>query len=97
MLSARRSLSTLKTWIMPSDYKPISCDLYDELELRSLRKLVIELQFLRGSETVTLTTTIDDLNTREGEEFATLGTGEIIRLDRLVMVDGQVFGGSCGI
>lgn len=70
-------------------YHPISCDFHDELQLIALRKMVVPIvcQKPDGGET-TIESKIADLYTREKEEFLLLPSGEEIRLDRLVSVNG---------
>jgi len=72
-----------------TDYRPISCDFHDELQLIALRKMTVPIRFRKDNgEELTIETSIADLYTREKEEFLLLPTGEEIRLDRLVSVNG---------
>ena len=70
-------------------YRPISCDFHDELQLIALRKMTVPIVYRKqdGGQTV-IDSTIADLYTREKEEFLLLPSGEEIRLDRLVSVNG---------
>lgn len=70
-------------------YHPVSCDFHSELELRALRRQPTKIRYRNVDESeTTLTATIADLYTRNGEEFLLLPNGLEIRLDRLVSVDG---------
>lgn len=74
-------------------YEPIDCSLHDELEARATRGTRCAIRF-RGEtdgDTRQVTDRIVDVFARDGEEFIRLSSGEEIRLDRLVAVDGVVF------
>lgn len=72
-----------------TDYHPISCDFHDELQLITLRKMTVPIVYREsGGAEITINSSIKDLYTREKEEFLLLPSGEEIRLDRLVSVDG---------
>jgi transcriptional antiterminator Rof (Rho-off) len=72
---------------MDSEYKPVACQLYDELGLRMLRNTVCELVLdgEEGSETVR--TVIRDLFTDGDAEYVLLDSGRRIRLDRIQRVE----------
>jgi len=75
-----------------TDYVPISCDLHDRLEaLATLRKRCQIIYQAAHNETIETFDTIADVYTKNEEEFAVLGSGKTIRLDRLVEVDGQSY------
>lgn len=79
-------------------YKPINCGLYDELELLSLRKEKVLIKFYdENSLIVNYESVIADLFTENKVEFLKLANGKIIRLDKLIEVNGKQFGGSCNI
>jgi Rho-binding antiterminator len=69
-------------------YTPIDCAVYDVLEVASMRREILTV-YVRNEagEAEERKVFIDDLWTRNGEEFMRLHTGEEIRLDRLVKVD----------
>ena len=72
-----------------TDYRPISCDFHDELQLISLRKMIVPIVYRKQDDMeITIESKIADLYTREKEEFLLLPSGEEIRLDRLVSVNG---------
>ncbi len=75
----------------PSDpYTPINCEFHDVLEATATRRTQAVIRFLDDDGTLTeRATRIVTLSARDGIEYAELGTGERIRLDRLVAVDGS--------
>lgn len=70
-------------------YNPISCEFHDRLEdLATLRKSVhIRFRDESGADQQR-DAVITDVFARSGEEFLSIGSGELLRLDRLVEVDG---------
>jgi Rho-binding antiterminator len=81
---------------MNKEYKPIACGLYDELELRALRKQKITLTFLNhNAETDTIECIIADLFSKDKTEFLKTTEGKIIRLDDIVKLDNILFNKSC--
>ena len=75
-----------------TDYVPISCDLHDRLEaLATLRKRCQIIYQTTHHEIVKTLDTIADVYTKNDEEFAVLGSGETIRLDKFIEVDGQSY------
>jgi len=71
-------------------YIPISCEFHDRLEdLATLRKQAhIRYQDDDGVEQHR-DATIIDVFTKAGAEYVSLSSGETLRLDRLVEVDGD--------
>ena len=77
------------------DYKPINCSFYDELEAAATLKKYIRIQYLSTlQEMLTIEAVIKDLYIKEGAEYMLLNTGEEIRLDRIVSIDGKYSPGS---
>ncbi len=77
-------------------YKPIACGLYDELELRALRKQKLTLTFLNDkNETEIIECVIADLFSKDKTEFLKTTDGRIIRLDDIVELDNILFNKSC--
>lgn len=73
-------------------YKPIACGLYDELELRALRKQKLTLTFLNDkNETEIIECVIADLFSKDKTEFLKTTDGRIIRLDDIVELDNILF------
>ena len=72
------------------DYKPINCSLYDELEAAATLKRYIRIQYFSPlQELMTTDAVIKDLFIKESAEYMLLNTGEEIRLDRIVSIDGK--------
>jgi Rho-binding antiterminator len=81
---------------MNKEYKPIACGLYDELELRALRKQKVTLTFLNhNGETEIIECVIADLFSKDKTEFLKTTEGKIIRLDDIVELDSILFNKSC--
>lgn len=81
---------------MNKEYKPIACGLYDELELRALRKQKITLKFLNDkNETEIIECVIADLFSKDKTEFLKTTDGRIIRLDDIVELDNILFNKGC--
>ncbi|QBQ53438.1 hypothetical protein [Nitrosococcus wardiae] len=73
-----------------TDYVPINCNFHDHLEaLATLRKQCRIVYQTADGKLIETFDTIADIYTKHKEEFAVLGSGEIIRLDTLKEVDGQ--------
>lgn len=74
-----------------TDYHPINCSYYDELEaIATLKKVVTIVYIDEQGEQVDATTRITNLFTRNKEEFMVLENGIQFRLDRLVSADEKV-------
>ncbi|WP_020534664.1 hypothetical protein [Lewinella cohaerens] len=83
-----------------TNYIPINCSYYDELEaIATLKKVVTIVYSDEQGEEVSTVTRIINLYTRSKEEFMVLENGMQFRLDRLVSADGKVVikGDACGI
>ncbi len=81
---------------MNKEYKPIACGLYDELELRAIRKQRVKLIFQddkKGNEVIECI--ITDLFSKNKVEFLKTSDGKIIRLDDILELDGIIFNKSC--
>jgi Rho-binding antiterminator len=72
------------------EYKPISCDYYDELEALAIMKKKVEIIFVaeNGGKSIVLGR-ITELYTRDHVEYMKLDSGLEIRLDSLIEVDGK--------
>ena len=68
-----------------ADYKPVSCDLSDELEGLSLKKKPVQLKVstLNGG-TDWKQGHIQDLFTQDHADFVKLSDGTVIRLDKII-------------
>ncbi len=76
-------------------YKPIDCNFYDVLEANATKKRYIRIHYFSDiQEFLTIDAIIKDLYVKEKVEYMLLNTGDEIRLDRLISVDGQTLPGS---
>jgi Rho-binding antiterminator len=76
-------------------YKPIDCNIYDVLLEKATLKKECTIVFTSGEKTITTTAIIVDVYTKTKEEFALLNDGTIIRLDKIVSVDGVMINAAC--
>lgn len=75
-------------------YEPISCDFHDILEATATRKTVARVVFKDMDGIVRQRDArITDLETRADGEYMTLESGESIRFDRIVSIDGVALAG----
>lgn len=77
-------------------YRPISCAFYDELEaLATLRKPAL-IRYYRTPEYIDeIIGEIVDFQIRNKAEYLLLASGQSIRLDELIEVDGKRLEGYC--
>lgn len=81
---------------MNKPYKPIACGLYDELELRALRKTEVTLIFLNDKkEPETIECIILDLFSKDKVEYLKTDGSKIIRLDDVIELDNIIFNKIC--
>ncbi|MCY7409779.1 MAG: hypothetical protein LH473_05865 [Chitinophagales bacterium] len=72
-------------------YIPISCNYYDELEaLATLKKTCIIIFKDEAEREISISGVIKTFFIKDKTEFLQLGSGEGIRLDRLISVDGKM-------
>ena len=79
---------------MPRPYTPIDCGLHDELQLLVMRGREVEVSVrTEGPDAPprTVCARLTDVFARDGVEYLRLATGEDVRLDDLVAVDGRPF------
>lgn len=75
---------------MATDYRPINCNYYDELEaIATLRKNVTVIYQSDGEQITLNEVGIKNLYAKDKEEFVVLTNGLTIRLDYLIEVDGK--------
>lgn len=73
----------------PSKYHPISCEFHDLLETHATTRKLVQIRFREGEGTEQLrSAVITDVYARAGAEYLSMSTGEILRLDQLLEVDG---------
>ena len=86
---------------MSEPYQPIDCSLHDRLEDLAVRRRPVRIRHRDGSasgdgvggDVVELDDVIVDWFARDGAEYLRTAGGVEIRLDRIVEVDGQPYGG----
>lgn len=79
-----------------TNYRPIDCNFYDNFESAIVQRRAVELTYLDvDGDPVEETTLLRDLKTHRTEEFVQFASGEWLRLDRIVSVDGVPAGDSC--
>jgi Rho-binding antiterminator len=77
-------------------YVPISCSYYDELEALATFKKLVNIQYLDEQGAAQETEdVIKDLFTKEKVEYMLLQSGNSIRLDHLIKVDGKALPHHC--
>ena len=79
-----------------SNYIPIDCNFYDELEaLATLREQAHIIYRNENEEETSVTDLIRDFYIRDKAEFMLLASGQSIRLDRLIRVNDKVVPKTC--
>lgn len=69
-------------------YHPINCGLYDYLEMWAVKQMPIQLIYKVEDELQTLDNAIiQNLQTKNKEEFVCLRSGEVIRLDQIIKIN----------
>lgn len=80
----------------PSQYQPISCEFHDLLEVHATTRKPVQMQVRDENGAVKLyTASITDVYARNGAEYLSMSTGETVRLDLLVEVDGAKLANYC--
>lgn len=71
-------------------YQPIDCNYYDRIEAAIVQKKVCELIYLdKDGEEAFILTRLSDTLTKNKEEFVILYSGEPIRMDRIISLNGH--------
>ena len=77
-----------------SPYRPISCEFHDLLEAHATSGRPTPVRFRDGEGAEQLRhAVITDVYARAGVEYLSISTGEIVRLDCVVDVDGAALPG----
>ena len=77
-------------------YIPISCTFYDRLEEWATLRKECEIEYRQDSEKIkSIQGRIVDFFIKEGIEYLKLKSGEEIRLDYLISVNGETLPKSC--
>ena len=81
---------------MDNQYVPINCSYYDELEILAMHKQACTIEYFDDEQTTkSADGVIADVFSKEKQEFLKLDSGEVIRLDRLISVNGKPLPGQC--
>jgi Rho-binding antiterminator len=74
---------------MTTDYTPISCDFHDLLEVHATTRKPTRISFRDGDGAAhQVSAVITDVFAQKGADYLTTSTGETLRLDQLIEVDG---------
>lgn len=83
---------------IPEKYKPIDCSFHDILLDRATRRKTIQITYHSENQEKETTGIIKDVYTKSGAEYLLMDDGVLIRLDHLILVDGEALpSGSCRI
>lgn len=74
--------------MMNSQYKPVSDNIHEKLEILVLERKKCEIIFLKDGARVVIKDRIEVLYHRDNMEFLRVFSGLEIRLDQLIQVDG---------
>ncbi len=66
-------------------YRPIACSVHDGLESWAVQRTPVRVAWRAGDETCEAVTTIDDVFAADGADWVRLGTGDVVRADRLTV------------
>ena len=73
---------------MATDYQPVACGFYDELEALATRKKQVYLQYFNDLRQLCQgPATFKTFFVRDQVEYTQLASGEEIRLDHLIRID----------
>lgn len=73
---------------MSTDYIPIACHFYDELESAAVKRTLSTIVYKEENEEKTIEDYVVDFKNINKEEFAVLKSGLRIRLDKIVSFNG---------
>ena len=92
-MSRTKQMVTKKTQM--TDYKPINCGFYDYLEAAAIKKEYSRIHYFSEiHELLKVDAIIRGFFIREGAEYMQLNTGQEIRLDKIVGINGVYAPGS---
>jgi transcriptional antiterminator Rof (Rho-off) len=87
---------------MDDPYRPVACSFTDRLEDAAVRRTPLRVTWRDPSTgsghaaTREAVTTIADVMTEHGADWVRLGTGEVVRADRLMAVASHDWGDTVG-
>lgn len=76
-------------------YIPIDCSFYDRIEEAIVLRKVVRLEYWADGAAISVLTMLANTRTKAGEEFLILPSGEQIRMDRIISLDGVPVPRSC--
>ncbi|MDN5203014.1 hypothetical protein QQ008_16610 [Fulvivirgaceae bacterium BMA10] len=76
-------------------YQPIDCNYYDRLEAWSTRNEMVKILFWEDGKQKEIEAIIQNIYTKNKEEFLVLNNGLEIRLDHLIAVNGIPVPNAC--
>jgi Rho-binding antiterminator len=80
---------TTRKGLAMSDYQPISCDFHDLLESLATTRRTAEVAYREADGTLrTNSALIQDVYVRDRAEYLALRSGETLRLDQIISVNG---------
>ena len=79
----------------PPDYTPIACGVHDRLESWAVTGATVEVVWEGDPKGGAARTQIADVFAEGGADWVRLGTGDVVRADRLVTVGGLEVKPSC--
>lgn len=95
--SYKRVLETFKSgkkaWVFIENkndkYQPIDCSYHDMLLEKATFNKLVDIIYLKNSDIQKVSSIIRNVYTERGSEFMTLDNKTIIRLDRIISIDGN--------
>lgn len=76
-------------------YIPIDCSFYDRIEEAIVLRKMVWLEYTVEEKTITILTRLSNTLTQDGAEFLILPSGEHIRMDRIISLDGEPLPKNC--
>ena len=81
---------------LPKKYTPIDCSFYDRIEAAIVLRKTVRLEYWEQAEVKAIVETkLKDTLTKNSEEFIILPSGNQIRMDRIISLDGEPLTKSC--
>ncbi len=75
---------------MDDKYKTISCHFYDELEAVAVKKVLLKITYFENENEKHIEDIIVNFKTKNKEEFLILKNRLIIRLDKIIKINGLI-------
>lgn len=74
---------------MSTTYKPINCNFHELLLAKATLQELCEIKYTSKTKASIVNSIIIDVYTKKSEEFLTLDSGEIIRLDKIISINNE--------